>query len=113
MIDKCQSQSVKLAGGKEEPLDTSRRWVAPPLLASLEVRQVIGSIHQRGGMGMVGPPALIFVFTCMSAPPSDLPPVLLLSALEDSLCRMTARANKKAVPSIVRNIASRLSASLV
>jgi hypothetical protein len=49
-------------------------------------------------MGMVGPPALIFVFTCMNAPPSDLPPVLVLSALEDSLCRMGARVNKKLFP---------------
>jgi len=30
---------------------------------------------------MVGNPALIFVFTGMRAPPSDLPPVLVLSAL--------------------------------
>jgi hypothetical protein len=79
MIDKCQSQSVKLAGGKEEPLDTSRRWVSPPLLSSLEVRYVMGSIHQRGGIGMVGDPALIFVFTCMMEPPCGLPPVLVRS----------------------------------
>jgi hypothetical protein len=98
MIYNCQSQSAKLARGKEEPLDTSKRWVAPPLLSSWEVRHVIGSIHQRGGMGMVGDPALIFVFTCMSAPPSALPPVLVLTALEDSLCRMAARVNKKLFP---------------